>query len=96
MGDLHERYYLRVQKVGEAKANRQYWREVLAYLRPSIFKRKTKTNNSILPTDMLQHYMLTTFRQLSRRIGISLIYLVGLTLGIASSLLIFLVVDQVI
>ena len=94
MGDLHERYYLRVQRVGEAKARKQYWREVLAYIRPSIFRKKANTNHSILFTDMLQHYIITTFRQFSRQIGISLSYLIGLTLGIASSLLIFLIVMQ--
>jgi putative ABC transport system permease protein len=94
MGDLHERYYLRVQKEGEAKAKRRYCGEVLAYVRPSVFKRKTNTYNTILLIDMLQHYIITTFRRFRRQIGISLSYLTGLTLGIASSLLIFLIVMQ--
>ena len=43
---------------------------------------------------MLQHYLITSFRQFSRQKGISFSYLVGLTLGIATSLLIFLIVMQ--
>jgi putative ABC transport system permease protein len=40
LGDLHERYVLRVQEWGEANARRRYWREVLAYIRPSMMKRQ--------------------------------------------------------
>jgi putative ABC transport system permease protein len=43
---------------------------------------------------MIQQYFSTAFRQMSRRPGISLTYVAGLTLGIASSLLIFLIVKQ--
>ncbi|MGB3587484.1 MAG: permease prefix domain 2-containing transporter, partial [Tunicatimonas sp.] len=46
LGDLHERYYMRVQREGEVKARRGYWREVLAYLRPSTFKRSTFGNSA--------------------------------------------------
>jgi hypothetical protein len=30
LGDIHERYALRVQRLGEHKARRTYWREALA------------------------------------------------------------------
>ncbi|MEO0333254.1 MAG: permease prefix domain 2-containing transporter, partial [Bacteroidota bacterium] len=33
LGDLHERYYLRVQKEGVRKARKGYWQEVFAYMR---------------------------------------------------------------
>ncbi len=43
---------------------------------------------------MLKNYLLTAFRQMRRQTGTSLIHVVGLTLGIASSLLIFLTIWQ--
>ncbi|MEO0333828.1 MAG: permease prefix domain 2-containing transporter, partial [Bacteroidota bacterium] len=41
IGDLHERYYLRVQKEGVNKARRGYWREILAYVRPRLVPEDT-------------------------------------------------------
>ena len=38
MGDLHERYYRRAEREGEAGARNMYWREVLAYMRPFRFQ----------------------------------------------------------
>ena len=67
MGDLHERYYLRVQRVGEAKARKQYWREMLAYARPYIFKRRPSQYSKPIFTDMLRNYFKIAFRNLLRK-----------------------------
>ena len=40
LGDIHERYALRLRRLGERKARLTYWREVLAYVRPSMIRRK--------------------------------------------------------
>ncbi len=82
LGDLHERYYLRVQKEGVRKARRSYWREVLAYLRPSIF------------SDMLRNYVIVAVRNITRNKAFSFINILGLALGMTCSLLIFLWVQD--
>lgn len=88
LGDLHERYQLRAKRLGEAKARRQYLREVLAYVRPSIFKRKTTDNSNLTYADMIQNYFTSAYRSLSRHKGFSAINISGLTLGLISCLLI--------
>lgn len=40
MGDWHERYFLRVEKFGKAKARKQNLQGVLAFARPYTFKRR--------------------------------------------------------
>ncbi len=86
MGDLHERYYLRVQKVGETKARRQYWREVLAYVRPSVLKRQHNTKS--IPMDMFKNYFKIAFRNLLRHQSFSFINIGGLAVGMAVTMLI--------
>ena len=89
MGDLHERYYLRVQRIGEAKAKKQYWREVLAYVRPSIFKRRSSQYTQPIFTDMLRNYFKIAFRNLLSKKVYSGINIFGLSIGMACCLLIF-------
>ena len=90
MGDLHERYYLRVEKEGEAKAKRRYWREVLAYMRPSIFKHKTVSHAKPFVADMIRNYFTITYRNLWRRKIFSFINITGLSTGLACCMLMFL------
>ena len=92
LGDLHERYYRRVQQVGEAKAQRRYWREVLAYLRPSVIRRPSYQHPTPIPMDMLRNHFTIAFRNLSKHKSFAIINIAGLTLGIASALVIFLLV----
>jgi putative ABC transport system permease protein len=94
MGDLHERYYLQVQKVGEAKAKRQYWSEVLAYIRPSVFKRRKAQYSKPISTDMLRNYFKLAFRNLLRRKVYSAINILGLSIGMTCCMLIFLYVNH--
>jgi ABC-type antimicrobial peptide transport system permease subunit len=94
LGDLHERYYRRVLREGEARARRTYWREVLAYMRPSVFKRKILYHNAFTPV-MLRNYFTVTFRNFLRMKVYSGINILGLTIGLACSFLILLwVVDE--
>ena len=94
MGDLHERYYLRVQRLGEAKARKQYWREVLAYMRPYIFKRKRSRYTKPLFSDMLRNNFNIALRNLKRRKAYAFINVLGLAMGIACAILIFTLVKH--
>jgi putative ABC transport system permease protein len=89
MGDLHERYSLKVQRLGEAKARRQYWREVLAYMRPYIFKHKKPRYTKPLFSDMLRNNVNLALRNLKRRKAYAFINVLGLAMGIACAILIF-------
>ena len=95
MGDLHERYYLRVERQGEAKARRKYWMEVLAYMRPSVFKRKVGYRPKPFSADMFANYFKIAFRNLLRKKIYSGINIFGLSIGLACSFFILLwVIDE--
>lgn len=94
VGDLHERYYLRVQKVGEDKAKRQYWWEVLAYLRPYILKRKKSYYSKSIDTDMLKNYFTIAFRNLLSKKFYAAINILGLSIGLTCCMLIYLYVQH--
>ncbi len=94
IGDLHERYYLRVQKIGEVKSRKKYWREVLAFLRPSVFKRQSHHFTKPILTDMIRNHFKMAFRNMIRNRAFTTINILGLSLGLTSSLLIFLWVQD--
>ncbi|WP_229375931.1 ABC transporter permease [Fibrella aquatilis] len=90
LGDLHERYHRRTQRLGYAAARRRYLREVLAYCRPSLIRRKPQVYPSpfFLNPDMLRNYFTVAWRTLTKSPTYSLVNLIGLALGMACSLLI--------
>jgi putative ABC transport system permease protein len=90
LGDLHERYHRRAQRLGQAAAHRRYAREVLAYCRPSFIRRKPQEYPSpfFLSPDMLRNYFTIAWRTLTKSLTHSLVNLIGLALGMACSLLI--------
>ncbi|MFD2934376.1 ABC transporter permease [Spirosoma flavum] len=88
LGDLHERYTLRVQQWGAAKARRRYWREVLAYMRPSNIKRHPSDYSNPANTDMLRNYLKIAFRNLVKNKVYSFINIFGLATGMAVAMLI--------
>ena len=92
IGDLHERHTLRVRRVGEAKARRQYWWEVLRYISTVIFKRQSSPFTKPALTDMLRNYFKIARRNLYRNKGYSVINVTGLGLGLACAILIFSIV----
>ncbi|MDJ1479240.1 permease prefix domain 2-containing transporter [Cytophagaceae bacterium YF14B1] len=87
-GDLHERYQLRLKQKGINKAYWFYFTDVVSYLRPAFYKRKHATQ--LLYTDMFQHNLLLAYRTFKRFKGSFFINLIGLSLGIACTLLIYL------
>src|SRR5687767_2869799 len=90
LGDLHERYQLRVRKVGANKARTLYYKDVLAYLRPSVIKRNSIDNSSpsYLHPDMLRHLFTIAYRNLLKRKSYATINIIGLAVGITCCLLI--------
>ena len=95
MGDLHERYYRRVEKEGGKRANHMYWREVLSYMRPSILKRQVHYRTKPFSADMFTNYFKVALRNLLRKKIYSGINIFGLSIGLACSFLILLwVVDE--
>ncbi|QHV94477.1 ABC transporter permease [Spirosoma endbachense] len=88
LGDLHERYYLRAQRAGANAARQRYWRDVLAYVRPSVIKRKSSKYPNPTTTDMLRNYVKIAFRTLSRHKLYTALNVAGLTFGITCFLLI--------
>jgi len=92
MGDLHERYALRAERGGEAYARQLYWREVLSYLRPSVFRRKSSDYSKSLSTTMLRNYFTIALRALRRNRNYTVINIVGLTFGLTCCLLLFLAI----
>ena len=89
-GDLHERYLLRVNKYGRKQAARTYWREVLAYLRPSVIKRNPDQNNPMITRDLITENIRFSWRSLMKNKAFSAINISGLALGLACFLLIYL------
>lgn len=93
-GDLHENFHKRVVKVGIARARREYLWAVFHCLTPFFTKRQTlKSSYSNQPsTVMLSNYLTIAFRNLWRQKAFTAINIVGLSVGLASCLLIVLYV----
>jgi len=94
IGDLHERYQLRAERLGEQKARSLYRREVLGLLRPSIIKRKKPQYDapSLLNQVMIRNYFKIGFRILIKNKGYSLIHLTGLSIGLWACMMVATVV----
>ena len=90
LGDLHERYALRVKGRGAAKANGRYWLDVLAYVRPEFIRRQPSDYPQPTNTTMLRNYLKIAWRNLIREKGYASLNMAGLAVGMAASTLIFL------
>ena len=92
-GDLHERFRRNAALFGERSARRQYTWEVLGFITKS-FARKRRQNEYASPIlihpAMIRNYFKIAWRNLVRNKAFSGINILGLALGIASSLLILL------
>ncbi|MEM8894349.1 MAG: permease prefix domain 2-containing transporter, partial [Bacteroidota bacterium] len=88
LGDMEEKYY----QIGEAKswshARRNYWYQVLHYLRPFAI-RFFRSNNSI-QIAMLKNYIKIALRNARKNAAYSGLNIFGLTLGFTACMLIFL------
>jgi putative ABC transport system permease protein len=88
LGDMHERYQRRAQRLGEAKARQLYGREVLAYVRLSVIKRRPSDYPKPTNTDMLRNYFKIGLRNLAKNRVYSFINIFGLATGMAVAMLI--------
>ncbi len=92
-GDLHEFYDMERTEKGVWKANWSYWYHMLNFLRPFALKKllSSKNQNSN-NTAMYKNYFLIALRNFRKDKLYSFLNLSGLTIGIASCLMIFLYV----
>jgi len=88
MGDFEERYFLIAEQKGLFRARLFYWRQILV-LFPSFLK-----NLIFWSVEMLKNNFKVAFRIIKRHKGFSLINILGLAVGMASCLLIFLYVQD--
>jgi putative ABC transport system permease protein len=87
-GDLQEVFGRQVKTEGIAKAQRAYWRAVLAYVRPFYLSRKPKPLPKPIFTDMLRNYFILAFRNLVKHKAFSVINISGLTVSLVACLMI--------
>jgi putative ABC transport system permease protein len=85
-GDLEERYYINVQRLGQRKAKSIYKTEVLKMIRPSVIK-KSKTHYQLNNIAMFRNYTKIAFRTISRNKLFSSINIIGLAISMAVGLL---------
>ncbi|GAB4032156.1 ABC transporter permease [Spirosoma gilvum] len=88
LGDLHERYALRVKRMGEHKAQWRYWRDVLAYMRPEFIRRQPREYPNPRATDMIRNYVKIAWRNLMLNKAFTAINILGLAIGLTSFMLI--------
>lgn len=92
-GDLIQKFNRDAKMLGEKKAKRRLLWNTLRFLRPGIILRnKFSLELSKLP--MYQNYISTTFRIFSRQKVYSIINVLGLSIGLVASFLIFIYVKD--
>lgn len=104
LGDLHEQFAQQVAEMGEVKARRFYVVEVLKFCRPYFLKRRAAHDKHITQRfdyypqpylsspDMIRNYLTVAWRNLKRNLAFSTINIIGLSIGMATCLLISLFV----
>lgn len=86
LGDLDEKYYTTVAQYTLFKAKRNYWFQVLHYMRPFAIKNSrlfSSINNS-----MFKNNLKIGYRNLLRKKGYSAINIIGLAVGMAVAMII--------
>lgn len=92
LGDLEEKFHKTAHKYSKIKARRNYWYQVINYLRPFAIKHfRSKSFNNIT---MVKHNFKISFRQLLRNKAFSLINIGGLAFGMVVTILISLWVQD--
>ncbi len=92
-GDLLELYDERVKEFGKRKANQQFRLDVIKLFRPSII-RPVEGTYRLTNYGMFKNYFKVSFRNILRNKTFSLINISGLSVGIASCVLILLYVNN--
>ena len=92
LGDLDEKFYQTLNHKSPAKAKRNYWFQVINYLRPFAFKNYNSRRSN--KSAMFKHNILISYRSFKRFKGTFFINLIGLASGLACTLLIYLWVND--
>lgn len=90
LGDLEEKFELEMETYSLSKAKRNYWYQVIQYIRPFAFKRSILKHSNW--TIMFNHYLKVSWRNVLRSRGFSLINIFGLAFGLTASVLIMMYV----
>lgn len=92
-GDLEEVFADNLEHYSASKTRRLYTKEVIKLIRPILVK-KRGLNQKLNYTGMLQHNLILTLRSYMRYKSAFLINLIGLSTGLACTLLIYLWVNS--
>ncbi len=92
LGDLEEKFYQKLAATTPFKAKVNYWYQTLHYLRPFALKNNIITG--LNPFFMWQHHLKITFRKFQRNKTAFSINVIGLSTGLACTLLIFMWVQD--
>jgi putative ABC transport system permease protein len=79
-GDLEEDFGVRLERKGRTYANLMFCAEALAFIRPGMLRSSFR----LIQTTMIQSYMTMFYRGMIKKPLITLINLFGLTVGLAS------------
>jgi putative ABC transport system permease protein len=99
-GDMEELFYHNLTRMPVRQAKFKYWRQVISLLFSyAIKKRKNDSayhpyHHSTANMTMIAHYFKTGFRNLAKNKGFSLINILGLSLGIASCVLLLFFIEE--
>src|SRR6267154_2509360 len=93
-GDLQEEFDYQVKQVGSRRAQLDYVRNVIGFIRPFAIKRGKSHTSNPFTMNMLRHYTTIAFRNMVRQKTFSMINIVGLALGMTCCLFIFLWVQD--
>ncbi len=93
-GDLLELYTRRVNAFGHKKANILLYRDIALLFRPGIIRSISVNHYTLSYPSMLTHNLLITYRSFLRYKSSFLINLIGLSTGLACTLLIYLWVQD--
>lgn len=101
-GDLYERYYDDLAALGRKEAGRRYAWNVIGFIRlrfgfdragwSNVLKNRTESNSTTRYAAMLDNYFKISLRNLWRNRTTSAVSILGLSVGLASGLVIFLLV----
>ncbi len=91
LGDLDEKFYSLATKQSLSKARKNYWYQVLKYIRPFALK---KTGNNSHQLMLYSHYFKISWRNLLRNKVYSGIKIGGFAIGMAACILIGLYVKH--
>ncbi|MEM6380873.1 MAG: permease prefix domain 2-containing transporter, partial [Bacteroidota bacterium] len=86
VGDLEEQFFAVLERSSPTQARRNYWYQVLNYLRPFAIRNISSPNLNHL--DMFRNYLKIGYRQLWRNKSTALINIGGLAVGMAVAMLI--------